>query len=77
MGVAGLLKPLDEGARQPFNGHRGHQTPADALKAPAVGKLLPEVADPSGKGWPRESEEHVQTPDGVATGSALAQRADH
>lgn len=77
MGAAGLLKPLDEGARQPFNGHRRQQTPADTLKATAVGKLLPEVADPSGKGWAREPEEHVQTPHGVATGSALAQRADH
>ena len=67
MRAAGSLLTATGGIRRP-------RTP---LKAPAMGKLLPEVADPSGKSWPRESEEHVQTPDGVATGSALAKRADH
>ena len=77
MGAAGLLKAFDEGRRQPFNGNRRHQTPADVLKATAEGKLLAEVADPPGKGWPRDPEERLQTPQGVAAGAALAQRGDH
>ena len=74
--AAGLLKPLDEGTRKLCNGNRRQKPPANTLKVPAVGKLLSEVTAPSGKGWPREPEERLQTTYGVAAGATLAQRGD-
>lgn len=75
--AAGLYKPLDQAAGQRLDCNRRHQPPAEALKASALRKFFSEVAAPSGKGWPGEPEECLQTAGGVAAGAALAKCRDH
>lgn len=75
--AAGLYKPLHQAAGQRLDCNRRHQSPAKALKASALGKLLSEVAAPAGKGWPGEPEERLQTASSVAAGATLAKRRDH
>jgi hypothetical protein len=73
----GPYKPLHQGPGQLLDGNRRHQAPGESSKAQTMRKLLPEVADPAGKGWPRETKEGLQAADRIAPVSALTQGRDH